>query len=171
VGVLGQADGWKRLGLDVDTVSKHQKILRENKAFIDTATELLNQKPEYPALPEAENQLYDGFVPQRDKLRMEAVRNATREELKQLDPMFDDTRLAAMLPRYKAYNFSSSLGDAERAAYEAYRTARISRQAPAFLKNLQTLAANDSLSDHQQFVLEELKLWYESIVPVEEVYD
>ncbi len=77
LGVLEQNDGWKRIGLDGETIQTHRKTLATSPGFIEIAKELLSKKPEYPALPEAENKLYDGFVENRDKLRMEAVRNAT----------------------------------------------------------------------------------------------
>ncbi len=93
------------------------------------------------------------------------------DELVRLDPKFDDTRLLAMFPRYKAYNHPRSLNDSDRIAYEEYRTARLARQTPQFMRDLQTLAAKQSLTDHQQFVLEEMKLWYESVLPVEESYE
>lgn len=170
LGVLEQSDGWKRIGLDGDTVARHQKILATNPEFIANVSDLLAQKPDYPKLPDAENQLYDGFIDNRDKLRVEAVRNATPDELAKLNPKFVDKRLAEMYPRYKAHNFPRTLSDDERAEYEAYRTARIARQTPAFMRDLQALAAKTDLSDHQQFVLEELKLWYESIAPVSDSY-
>lgn len=170
LGVLEQSDGWKRIGLDGDTVARHQKILATNPEFIANVSDLLAQKPDYAKLPDAENQLYDGFIDNRDKLRVEAVRNATPDELAKLNPKFADRRLAEMYPRYKAHNFPRTLSDDERAEYEAYRTVRIARQTSAFMRDLQALAAKTDLSDHQQFVLEELKLWYESIAPVSDSY-
>lgn len=171
LGVLEQGDSWQRIGLDAETIQKHSKLLAANPEFLQRAAEVLAKKPEYPELPDAENKLYDGFIENRDKLRMEAVRNATVDELVRLDPKFQDARLIDMLPRYKAQNFPRTLNDSERAAYEQYRTARLTRQMPQFLKDLQTLAGKQDLSEHQRFVLEELKLWYESILPSEESYE
>lgn len=171
LGVLEQDDGWQRIGLDSDTIQQHRKLLAANPEFIATATELISQKPEYPSLPDAENKLYDDFVGNRDKLRAEAVRNASVDELMRLDPKFDDKRLVEMFPRYKAYNYPRALSDSDRTQYEAYRNARLTRQAPLFMKDLQALAGRQDLTDHQQFVLEELKLWYESVIPVDEAYD
>lgn len=171
LGVLEQSDGWKRIGLDAATIQKHSKLIAANPEFLQRASEVLSKKPEYPELPDAENKLYEGFIDNRDKLRMEAVRNATVDELLRLDPKFQDKRLIDMLPRYKAYNFPRALSDTDRAAYEHYRTARLTRQAPQFMRDLQALANKQDLSEHQQFVLEELKLWYESVMPVEESYE
>lgn len=171
LGVLEQAGGWKRVGLNASTIAKHQKTLATSPEFIARVGELLAEKPDYPKLPDAENQLYEGFVSNRDKLRVEAVRNATPDELTKLNPKFEDRRLAEMYPHYKAHNFPRSLTDDERSQYEQYRQSRITRQVPDFMRDLQALAAKSGLSDHQQFVLEELKLWYESIVPVSEDYD
>ena len=35
------------------------------------------------------------------------------------------------------------------------------------MKSMHTVAARDDLSSHQQYVLEELKLWVEAIMPDE----
>lgn len=171
LGVLEQGSGWKRIGLDADTVAKHQKVLTANPEFITNVSQLLAKKAEFPELPDAENKLYDGFVSGRDKIRVEAVRNATPEELAKLEPKFDDPRLAEMLPRYKAHNFPRSLSDSERASYEEYRARRLERQSTGYLRDLQKLMTQSGLSDHQQFVLEELKLWYESVMPVADSYE
>ncbi len=165
LGVLEQKDGWSTLGLDAATIRERQSLLRSHPEFTERIGALLSKRPEYPPLPDAENKLYDGFIDNRDKLRMEAVRNATDEELKRLDPKFQDQRLTQMLPRYKAYNFPRSLQDDERVAYEAYRSARLARQAPGFMKDMQQIASKQDLTDHQQFILEELKLWYEAVLP------
>jgi exodeoxyribonuclease-1 len=171
LGVLEQGDGWGRIALNAQDIQRNSKLIAANPEFIQRASELLSKKAEYPELPDAENKLYDGFIGNRDKLRMEAVRNATADELLRLEPKFDDPRLIAMLPRYKAYNFPRSLSDNDRLAYEQYRALRLTRQSSQFMRDLQTLASKQDLSDHQQFVLEELKLWYESVIPVEESYE
>lgn len=70
-----------------------------------------------------------------------------------------------MFPRYKARNYPQFLSPEEREHYETYRSARIERRTSEFMKSLQAAAVRTDLSDHQMYVLEELKLWYESIVP------
>lgn len=168
LGVLEQQDGWQKIGLDLPTIEAHKAVLAAHPEFANTVTKVLLQKPDYAPLPDAEAKLYDGFVSDRDKLRAEAVRNATEKELATHQPKFDDARLVELFPRYKARNFPQQLTDDERANYEAYRTARLQRQLPGFMKDLSVQAAKPELTNHQQYVLQELQLWLESIMPAAE---
>jgi exodeoxyribonuclease-1 len=165
VGVLEQSGGWEKLGLSLEVIEMHRTTLQQHPEFAARVAGLLLQKPDFAPLPDAESKLYDGFVSDRDKLRAEVLRNSSEADLKAYTPEFQDERLAAMFPRYKARNFPRLLSPDERATYEAYRSERIQRQLPGFMKDLQAQAAKSSLSDHQQYVLEELKLWLESILP------
>lgn len=166
IGVLEQADGWSKIGLSLDMVEKHRKILAAHPEFAQTVAKILLKKPEYAPLPDAEGKLYDGFVRDMDKMRAETVRNASREDMKTFTkPKFDDERLGEMFVRYKARNYEQLLSSEERTEYEAYRTERLGRQAPGFMKDLQALAIKGDLTEHQTYVLEELKLWFESVMP------
>lgn len=169
VGVLEGADGWNKLGLTVDTVQTHRRILLENPDFAKKVAAILAKRPDFAPLPDAESKLYDGFVRDMDKMRAETVRNASREDMKNFSaPQFDDVRLREMYARYKARNYMQLLSPEERTEYELYRNERLERQVPAFTKDLQTLASKGDLTDHQMYVLEELKLWFESVMPVED---
>lgn len=168
VGVLEQADGWSKLQLDMATVEKHRKLLLAHPDFAQRVAQVLLKRPDFPAAADAESQLYDGFVSDRDKLRSEVLRNADEKELKAYKPEFDDARLMEMFPRYKARNFSRIATADELGAYEQWRAARLTARAPKFLQDLQTVSKQADLSDHQQYVCEELKLWLESIMPIAE---
>lgn len=170
VGVLEQQDGWAKIGVERESVAVRAAQLDANPEFTKRLADVVSAKPDYPTVPGAENQLYDKFIEPRDALRAEAVRNATRSEIATLDPKFDDKRLAELYPRYKARNYPQSLSTEERAAYETYRIERLTRQSGPFMKQLQQLSSSQSLSSHQQFVLEELKLWFEAIMPTETGY-
>lgn len=165
LGVLAREDGWGRLQLDQKIIEKYVSILRAHPHFGDTVARLLLRKPDYPSLPDAESRLYDGFVNDQDKLRCETVRNASPDELRKMAPKFTDERLNEMFVPYKARNFPRTLTDSERASYESLRNARLSRQAPKFIKELHEVAARDNVSEHQRYIIDELKLWYEAIMP------
>ena len=49
--------------------------------------------------------------------------------------------------------------------YEEYRKNRLNRQLPVFLKDLTEQSKITNLSSDQKYVLEELNLWMESILP------
>lgn len=165
LGVLEQADGWKKIGLALDEVERRRSILQKHPEFARTLAKLLLQKPDFAPLPDAESKLYEGFISDRDKLRAEVVRNSTEAELKLHTPEFIDERLRDLFVRYKARNFARLLTESERAMYETYRAERIKRQLPGFLKDFETQSKRQDLSSHQEYVLEEMKLWLESIMP------
>ena len=68
-------------------------------------------------------------------------------------------------PRYKARNYPNALSSDERIEYDEYRKNRLNRQLPGFLKDLTEQSKITNLSSDQKYVLEELNLWMESILP------
>lgn len=168
VGVLESGGGWERIHLDLETVEKHKAILLGAPHFSENIRSLFEAKPEYKKSPDPEAQLYDGFVSDRDRLRIETVRNATERELADFHPEFADERLAPLLLHYKARNYPGSLSEDEARAWEVWRAAHVAGQLPAFVTSLNKLAATHT-DETKQFILQELQLWAESIVSVDSV--
>lgn len=185
LGVLEQDDGWKKLGLDQATIEKNLKSLLSHPEFAEQMREREENRPEFPPAIDPESALYDGFLSDPDRIKCDAVRNAGRDadsgafstktalsRLADFHPDFSDERLPELLLHYKAKNFPSTLSDSEQSSWEEYRSARLSRQAPAFLKQMEDLskyAASGQPTPRGQtvdpFLLEELTLWYQSLLP------
>jgi exodeoxyribonuclease-1 len=168
VGVLEREGGWERIGLDLATIEKHRDTLLSAPAFAETIRSLFERRAEFPKELDAEAQLYDGFVPDTDKLRIGKVRQATANDLADLHPEFVDERLNGLLLHYKARNFPQSLAEDEVGAWEEWRATRIKRQLPDFVTRLQQLAATHATDETKGYILQELQLWAESIVPFED---
>ena len=164
LGVLEQGDGWQKISLDLKTVQKHQNILLNHPDFAEKLRTIFENKPAFKKLPDPEAQLYDGFLNDRDRIRVEAVRNADERELVDFHPEFQDERLAPLLLHYKARNFPRSLSEDDLAQWETWRAQRLQAQLPGFMASLQRLAP--TATDEQQFILQELQLWAESVLPV-----
>jgi len=167
LGVLAQSDGWNRLSLDEATITKHRNILLSNSSFAENIRSAFEKRPEFTKSNDPEAQLYDGFVTDVDVMRIEKVRQADEQALADLHPEFVDERLPDLLLHYKARNFPRSLAEDEVILWEEWRAARIRRQLPAFLDRLQKLAATVG-DDDKQFVIQEMQLWAESIVPIDD---
>jgi exodeoxyribonuclease-1 len=103
-------------------------------------------------------------VPDIDKIRIESVRNANERDLADFHPNFVDERLSPLLLHYKARNFPKTLAEDESIAWEKWRSAKISADLPAFMKSLSGLIATTKDND-KQFMLQELQLWAESVLP------
>jgi len=166
VGVLEQGDGWAKINLTKELVEKHRNILLSAPTFAENLRTLYENKPEFKKSPDAEAQLYDGFLNDRDRLRVETVRNAPERQLADFHPEFTDERLTSLFLRYKARSFPKTLSGDEIASWEQWRTARIQKQLPGFMKSFQRLSKSQ-LSDEKQFILQELQLWLESIAPAD----
>lgn len=164
IGVLEQGDGWKKIHLDLATITKHKEILLSDPSFAENIRSLYENREEFKKLPDPEAQLYDAFVPDVDKIRMEKVRTANVNELADFHPNFTDERLEPLLMHYKARNYPKSLSEDESVAWEKWRVNRINSQMPNYVKSLQRLSASVT-DENKQFILQELQLWAESIAP------
>jgi exodeoxyribonuclease-1 len=167
LGVLEQQDGWSRIGLDESIIARHKSALLSSPGFAENVRSLFENKPEYKKATDPEAQLYDGFVSDKDTLRIEKVRNSTEQQLADLHPEFTDERLSGLLLHYKARNYPKSLAEDESVAWEAWRGQHIKAALPAFVSRLNTIASTMT-DDLKQFILQELQLWAESIVPIDE---
>lgn len=163
LGVLEQEKGWDRIHLDLETIERHKKLLLVAPQLAENIRTLLEGRPEFKKSPDPEAQLYDGFVGDKDKIRIESVRNANERELADFHPSFDDERLPPLLLHYKARNYPTTLSEGEVTEWEAWRSMRIAAKLPLFMKSLTKMA--QTASDDQQFILQELQLWAESIAP------
>ena len=163
MGVLGQGDGWTKIGLDEATVTARMKTLLAHPEFAERLRTVFERKKDYPASKDPESQLYDGFLADIDRLRVEAVRNADERSLADFHPEFVDERLAPLLLHYKARNYPKSLSESEAVEWEAWRSARIAAALPGFMKSVQRITA--TADESKQFILQELQLWVESLVP------
>lgn len=163
LGVLEQGNGWQKISLDAETVQKHQNILLKHPDFAEKLRSIFENKPTFKKLPDPEAQLYDGFLNDRDRIRVEAVRNADERELADFHPEFQDERLSPLLLHYKARSFPRSLSEDNLRQWEAWRAGHLQAQLPGFMAALQRLAP--TADNEQQFILQELQLWAEAVLP------
>ncbi len=166
LGVLSQDNGWANIALDEATIVKNRNKLLSVPAFAENLRSLFEKKPDYKKSTDPEAQLYDSFVPDIDKIRIESVRNASERDLADFHPNFVDERLSSLLLHYKARNFPKTLAEDESIAWEKWRSAKISADLPAFMKSLADLMATTK-DDNKQFILQELQLWAESVLPAD----
>lgn len=162
--VLDQEGGWEKVGLTKDNVDKHLEALVNEPGFAEKLRSIFENRQEFKKSPDPEAQLYDGFVPDKDKIRIEKVRSSDANDLADFHPNFDDERLSPLLLHYKARNYPNSLSEDETVLWEKWRTSRINAKLPKFAERLQMLA-NVIKDENKLYVLEELHLWAESIAP------
>jgi len=153
----------ERLSINLDDGKKHLGLLHANPAFAGAVREAFEMREPFEPSSDVEAQLYDGFVGDKDKGRMGAVRAANATELADFHPQFADDRLSELLFRYKARWFSNSLSEEEAKRWEAFRGEKLKSQLPLYMEQLKKMASYT----RDTYLLEELQLWAESIVPAE----
>ena len=157
ISVLDVADGWEKISLSREEVEKNLASLLAHPEFAEKMRAKLEARPEFPPALEPEGALYDGFLNDQDRYKVTLVRNADANKLADFHPDFIDERLPELLLHYKGRNYPEALSDAEAAKWEEYRHARLERLAPKFLEEL------SKNYDRDEFVGEELKLYFESL--------
>ena len=161
LGVLEQGDGWQKIGLTKAQVETNLKNLLAHPDFIEKMRTENENREEFPPAADPESALYDGFLDETDRTRCNAVRTAKLNDLADFHPDFHDPRLPELLLHYKARNFARALSESEHAAWEKYRLTRIKARQNQYIKDIQNLAASGA----DPYILEELQLWYQSIIP------
>ncbi|HWT56091.1 MAG TPA: exodeoxyribonuclease I [Candidatus Microsaccharimonas sp.] len=176
ISVVDQASQ-QRLGVDTAT-------WQANFAKLRAATDFPAKLREAQALMESERtrefmnesqpvdaQLYDGFIGDHDANLQRVVRAAEPAKLADLASDFHDARLKALLPLYKARNFPEALDSEERAAWDGFCAQKLfdggnASQMAKYFERLADCATKPEYQD-KQFLLEELQLYGQSIMPTE----
>lgn len=114
--------------------------------------------------------LYDGFINDTDKSKIRVVRAAGSNELADLHLDFADERLKHLLPLYKARNYPNSLSEEELVWWERFKYRRLmdggeKSKAASYFKRLGELAEQPGLGAEQKYLLEELQLYGQSVLP------
>jgi exodeoxyribonuclease-1 len=171
----------ERLQINMDDIKKHLELLKSDATFyrhICDAVEKMNiERDKRAALhfrpgikaPSVDTQLYDGFISDADRRIADKVPAASPADISSLIDKFKDPRLKGLLPLYKARNFPNTLTDEERAAWESHREQALAgggaeSSLARFGERLSELATTKTDS-HDQYLLEELRLYAESIMP------
>ena len=160
VGVLDDATR-ERLTIDMAAVQRHLSILTSNPTFGSAVQEAFEMREPYAPSTDVEHQLYDSFMSDKDKGRCAVVRAADATELADFHPQFVDERLPELLFRYKARQFPTSLSEDEHTRWNTYRAQKLQLTLPKYVADCERL----QLSGADSYLLQELQLWAENVVP------
>lgn len=183
LGVIKDKATQERIALPLQTASRHLAALKKHhRDFAEkvlAARALLDAEREQAQTALVDNQLtvdgrlYEGFVEPGDKQTMRALRAASPEEFGGFMNDLQDERLKNLLPLYKARNYPRSLSDEERAAWDKFCQQQLfaggkSSRLAKYFARLGELAQSQT-GGQQQFLLEELQLYGQSIIPADAV--
>lgn len=166
----------KRLKIDINQINKNLKTLLDYSDFGNKIQEAvkINEKLKQTGflvdINDVDSQLYEGFFNDADKTKMRVVRAADQNGLADLNLDFDDSRLEKLLLLYKARQFPKSLSPDEQKAWQKYLDIKLleggeQSQLAKYMSKINELAEKTETTDNQKYLLEELKIYGESIIP------
>ena len=165
-----------RLKIDMSKVAAHQEALAKLPDFANNilkAVALLDKQQQTSQSTEeraVDAQMYDGFMGDSDKRLMAKLRTVNPSEFNNYLDDIQDKRLKNLLPLYKARNYLKNLTSDERQVWDEFKNARLfsgdndSRMAK-FMKRIEELRALPTTNDQQQYLLTELELYGQSLLP------
>lgn len=166
----------QRLKINMSDIEQNYSILKAMEDFSDRLQEAIriNEKRRQISfivdVLDVDSQLYNGFVNEADKTKMRVVRAASQNELADLHLDFNDARLESLLLLYKARQYPASLSADEQISWQEYcrhilldggENSRVQK----FALSLQEAAQRKDLTQKQKYLLEELQLYAQSILP------
>ena len=123
--VLRPADQ-ARLGIDLAMLQSRGEALASQQSSWQDKLEHIYSGEEFPPCEDPEQQLYDGFIGDRDRRLCEQVRVVDPAQLGRSQWMFDDPRLPELLFRYRARNFFETLNEQEQQRWLLFCQQRLS---------------------------------------------
>jgi exodeoxyribonuclease-1 len=157
----------KRLSINLQRCEEHWQRLQQ----IDLQHKLqaVFVEPDFPAKNEAEQQLYGGFLPNRDKPLLDQVRAASLQDFKQHEFYFSDKRYNSLLLSYKARYFPQALTPDEQSNWLHSCRERLTNTDTGYLTleqqqaEIVKLLKNGELSVKSRDVLVKLEDWRQYI--------
>ncbi|MDZ7829589.1 MAG: exodeoxyribonuclease I [Halofilum sp. (in: g-proteobacteria)] len=113
----------ERLGIDPEHTRDVLQVLQETADLAGRVREVFAPPTAEPG--DVDVALYEGFVSDADRDRMDAVHRRAPEELATFDPGFTDARLQEVYFRYRARNWPASLSAAEAERWRGLRSVRL----------------------------------------------
>lgn len=137
--------------LQLDMANYHQRVQRlaEGRELWQDKLKAVYGREDFTPSEDPEQQLYDGFLGDRDRRLCDQVRTVEPEHLARDEWPFDDARLPELLFRYRARNFADTLSVEEQDRWEAFCRKRLSDAgsgAPNTLQSFTEALAVSSLS-------------------------
>ncbi|HUY53227.1 MAG TPA: exodeoxyribonuclease I [Candidatus Dormibacteraeota bacterium] len=161
------------IDLDQTTINKHLASFKKyDHQLSDVALKIFKQlySDRNFDSDSVDSELYDNFFDRSDSAKLINIRDADPKLLSSNEHIFNDSRLNRLILLYKARNYPKYLNSEEITEYEGYRQKLLFAGGPnsrlsKFAAELVMLEKDSSLSQDQRYLLEELKLYAESILP------
>ena len=163
-----RAQDQQRLNLDMSEYQARALRLTDAQELWQDKLPAIYAEEDFAASTDPEQQLYDGFIGDRDRRLCEQVRTAEPAQLARQQWPFDDHRLPELLFRYRARNFAYTLDDEEQQRWKLFCQQRLSDAdygAPNTLEsfNKARLELDVSATTFQRQVLDEWQQYADAL--------
>ncbi|OHW41057.1 exodeoxyribonuclease I [Pseudomonas [fluorescens] ATCC 17400] len=163
-----RAQDQQRLNLDMGEYQARALRLTDAQELWRDKLPAIYAEEGFAATADPEQQLYDGFIGDRDRRLCEQVRAAEPAQLARQQWPFDDHRLPELLFRYRARNFAYTLDDEEQQRWKLFCQQRLSDAdygAPNTLEsfNKARLELDVSATTFQRQVLDEWQQYADAL--------
>ena len=161
------ADMAAKWGIDIATALVNAEKARALPDMSAIWPELFN-RPKADT-PDVDEDLYGGFVGNADRRRLNQLRELSPAELAVSRVGFDDDRLAELVFRYRARNFSETLTPQEHQRWDEHRAARLlegeggARNVDAYFSQIDTLS--ETADERAEEILGTLYDYAEVVAP------
>ncbi|MEB0091127.1 exodeoxyribonuclease I [Pseudomonas sp. CCI4.2] len=133
-----RAEDQQRLQLDMTNYSQRVQRLIDGRELWQDKLKAVYGRDDFTPSEDPEQQLYDGFLGDRDRRLCDQVRIAEPEHLARDEWPFDDERLPELLFRYRARNFANTLTVEEQHRWHAFCRQRLSNPSSGAPNTLQS---------------------------------
>ena len=160
---LIDAEAAERLAIDMRLCEQHWQ--RVHQVNLHSKLQQVFATPSFAPKMEAEQQLYQGFLPNSDKGLLDEVRRASVKDFSEQYFHFSDKRYNQLLFNYRARYFSESLSVDEKNSWQESCKWRLSDPMSGYLTlaqqaaEIKTLLGDSSLSEEKRRVLGALQAW------------
>ena len=153
----------KRLKIDLQRCEQHWQRLQG--VDLEAKLQRVFTAPDFLPREEPEQELYEGFLANRDRPLLEQIRAASAEEFRQQNFCFSDSRYNKLLFIYRARYFPESLSAQEQAVWLENCRWRLTDAKSGYitveqqLSDISNLLSDSKLSDNKRATLQELQDW------------
>lgn len=161
-----QAQKWQ---IDWDVINKNRELLMSEPGLVNRLKAVYSAERDFENT-DADCALYDGFIPQQDRLTSNQLLAASPEQLADWpDNSFQDKRLNTLLFRYRARNFPQSLNEDESLRWQGFCQSRLvdgdlggGLTLEQFQQHLLTLTQSER-GEREQKLLDRLSSWVQGM--------
>jgi len=166
-----------RLDINMNRIETHFRLLASSKLSenILAALKIMTEQRESKSSntqSDVDSRIYEGFFDASDKSKLTQVRRVSVDDLKVLKLKFNDWRLNALFPLYKARNYPETLTSEEQDIWDRHKADKTygDKKGQAgideYIAQINELLTNEEYTAAERKILEELRGYGQSLSKV-----